>query len=155
MAFLNYFQAEDLIIDQVKDLFPADRIYTGVSINDIDNDDFDNDDPEKRIGLLVRQAGYKVDPLKGKSTYKQQRLKFFWQLAILCPSDLYKSVGGLKHTEVMSKLMGVKLSPDFTEMNWIDDERDFNEPEFMNNFSYIPMMFEIQAILTGDSGNGR
>jgi len=150
MAFNNYFQAEQLIVDNVKDMFTDGRIYTGIDVNDLDNDDFtQSDTPEEQVGLLIKQAGFKVDPLHGKRSFKQQRLKFFWQLAVVCPSDLYDTLGGAKHIEVMAKLMGLKLSPDFTEINWIDDERDFNEPEFMKDLAYIPMMFEIQAILTG------
>lgn len=151
MALENYFQAEQLIKDNVLTLFDENLIITGVEIGEVSNNDIfaDIDADSDKLALLIRQAGFKVDGLHGKRSFKQQRIKFFWQLAVVCPSELYDTYGGLKTIEVMQALMGVKLSADFTEMILIDDERDFNEPEFMKDMAYLPMMFEIQAILNG------
>lgn len=150
MPINNYFQAQPLIVDAVSTIFMKDMVFTGVDINDLDNDDFKKyDNAEDNVGLIIQQAGYKVDPLHGKKSFKQQRFKYFWRLAVVCPAELYDTFGGTKHTEVIAKLMGLKLSVDFTEMNLIDDERDFNEPEMVNNLMYLPMMFEVQAIMTG------
>lgn len=150
MPITNYFQAEDLIVANINDLFKKDMVITGVEIGDVDNTIFNNIDLDsEKLGVLIRQAGYKVDGLKGKRSFKQQKIKFFWQLAIVCPSENYDSYGGLKQIEVMQRLMGIKLSDDFTELTLIDDERDFNEPEFMKDLCYIPMMFKTDGILTG------
>lgn len=150
MSLTNYFQAEQLISERVSGMFNSELIVTGVEIGEVDNSIFDHiDGGADKLGLLIRQAGFKVDSLKGKRSFKQQRIKFFWQLAVICPSEFYDTHGGLKSIEVMQGLMGVKLSPDFTEMILIDDERDFNEPEFMKDMAYIPMMFEVEAILNG------
>lgn len=150
MSLTNYFQAEQLISERVSGMFNSELIVTGVEIGEVDNSIFDHIDADAdKLGLLIRQAGFKVDSLKGKRSFKQQRIKFFWQLAVICPSEFYDTYGGLKSVEVMQELMGVKLSPDFTEMILIDDERDFNEPEFMKDMAYIPMMFEVEAILNG------
>jgi len=155
MALTNYFQAELLIKNAVADLFSTGMIYTGVEINELDNDDFTKMPTEaEQLGLVIRQAGFKLDPLQGKRSYQQQRIKFFWQLAVVCPSDIYYTHGGIKVINVMQRLMGVKLSADFTEMQLIDDERDFNEPEFMKDLAYMPMMFQIDAILKGENSNG-
>lgn len=156
MANISYFQAQDLIKDAVKDLFHKDMIFVGVDINSLSNEDFTKkDNPDEGVGLIIQQAGYKVDPLRGKRSYNQQQFKYFWRLAIVCPADDYMTLGGSKHTEVVARLMGMKLSVDFTETNWIDDERDFNEPELVKDLMFIPMMLEVKAVITGDTQNGR
>lgn len=151
MSIGNYFEVEALIIDKCQDLFSPKMIFNQSEIGDLDNDDFTEFTVEEdRVGLMVRQAGFKVDPLKGKKSFKQQKVKFFWQLIVVCPSDLYDTVGGLKVIEVMQRLMGVKLSKDYTEMQLIDDERDFNQPEFMKDLVYIPTMFQLEGLLNGE-----
>lgn len=151
MSIGNYFEVEELIINKCKNLFSPGMIFNQSEIGSLDNDDFtqftiDSD----KIGLMIRQAGFKVDPLVGKKSFKQQKVKFFWQLIIVCPSDLYDTIGGLKVIQVMQRLMGVKLSPNYTEMMLIDDERDFNQPEFMKDLAYIPTMFQCEGLLNGE-----
>ena len=151
MSITNFFEAESLIIKSCRDLFSPNMIYKHSEVGDLDNDDFtkftiDSD----KVGLMVMQAGFKVNPMVGKRSFKQQKIKFFWRLAIVCPSDLYDTIGGLKKWEVMQRLMGTKLSPNYTELVLIDDERDFNEPEFMRDFSYQPIMFQCEGLLNGE-----
>lgn len=143
----NLFDAEELIVDRVSTAFSTGMVFYGPDITDLDNDDFTKFDiDDDRVGLIIRHAGFKADRIVGDKRIANQRLKTFWQLVIVCPAELYKTVGGVKFVEVVNLLKGYRLSKIFKPMELTDDERDFNEPEFIKDMVYIPMMFIVENV---------
>ena len=148
MPIDNTFDVEDLIIAKLDSLFELDMILSEDLAQDIDVNFFNTiEKVEERVGCIVMDAGYRADPLVGDKRAPKQRLKMLWQIVIICPKDLRKTVGGLKRMEVMQKLKGYRLSEEIGIMQLIDDERGFNRPEYAGDMAYLPIMFTVDTVI--------
>ena len=146
MAVTNTFQAEGLLATKLEDLFDKSMIFTESNASDLNNeffDDFDTD--EEKLAVLIMNSGNFADPPVGSS--KTQRLKYKWQVVVVCPKDLYNTLGGEMQHKVLTLLMGHRLSKDFYYMKLVSDERGFNRPEYADSLVYLPAMFEIASIV--------
>ena len=144
----NMFTPEILIIERLESAFASGMVLNETELSAIDNDFFTGKDSDvERIGAAVLNSGFRADPLVGNSRSPQQRLKTLWQVVVICPTDLYRTSGGLKMIEVIGLLKGWKVSPEIGIMQLIDDERGFNRPDFSNDLAYLPMMFSVDAMV--------
>ena len=148
MSIASMFEPETLIMERFDALFPTDMIFSESDATDLDNETFAvNEIVDDRVGCIVVNAGYRSEPLVGNNRNPQQKIKMLWQVVVICPRELYATVGGGKMLEVIAALKGYRLSSDFDYMQLIDDERGFNRPEYANDIAYLPMMFSVSAVI--------
>ena len=148
MSITNIFELEPLIEIEMEKLFNPELIFKGVDVEELDNDTFTQyGNNSEKIGIIIANAGFKTDPIVGSRKISQQKIKTFWQIAVVAPKELYYSHAGIRFIEVANALKGKKLSPEFKDLMLVDDERDFNVPQFVNDMCWLPMMFSVEAII--------
>lgn len=144
----NIFEPEQLIVDAIAPLFQTDMVFTEANSAHLNNQFFNSIPVEEdKVGALVLSRGFKSDGLVSAKGSKNQRLKLVWQVAVVCPKNLYYSIGGSKLVELINVLKGKRLSNLYKEMYLIDDERGFNEAYFEHDLVYIPTLFIVESIL--------
>jgi hypothetical protein len=147
MPITNIYQPESLIVSGLQTLFPANMIFVESGLEGLTNEIFyDIADPADKVAVLVINAGFKADPPVGNNRSPIQRLKGYWQIVVVCPSELYYTVGGVKFIEVVNHFKGLHLG-DLGMMKLIDDERGFNKPDYLNDMVYLPMLFSVDEIV--------
>jgi len=147
-SLANMFEPETLIAERLRTIFNPDMVILEVDSDTVDNEFFTGQDSDsEKLGVMILNAGYRTDPLKGNSRSPVQRLKMLWQVVVICPKDLYKTHGGIKMIEVMQLLKGWRVSQEIGIMQLIDDERGFNRPDYANDLAYLPMMFTVDTIV--------
>lgn len=149
MPIANTYEVEDAIVNQISSLFADDMIFTDEDTSAVSNEIFDDIHSDNdKLAVMVLNAGFRADPLVGNSKAPKQRLKLLWQVVIVCPIELYKTVGGVKMMEVAQLLKGYRLSAELGIMQLIDDERGFNRPNMEDGrLAYLPMMFTVDTVI--------
>ena len=147
MPINNLYEPESAIITALEGIFPAGAVYSESALEEVSNDIFTGIElnADKVIALVVN-AGFKADPPVGNSRAPQQRLKGFWQIVVVCPTELYYTVGGLKSVEVIKLFSGFDLEG-LGKMTLVDDERGFNRPDYLNDMVYLPLMFNVNVVV--------
>lgn len=147
MPITNIFEPEALIVAGLETIFPANMIFVESKLEQLTNEVFYAiTAPEDKVAVLVINAGFKADAPVGNNRSPVQRLKGYWQVVVVCPSELYYTVGGVKFVEVVNHFKGFHLG-DLGIMKLIDDERGFNKPDYLNDMVYLPMLFSVDEII--------
>jgi len=147
MPITNIFEPERLIIEGLETLFPSNMIFVESNVERLTQEVFYAiQDPADKVAALVINAGFKADPPVGNNRSPVQRLKGYWQIVVVCPTELYYTVGGVKFVEVINHFKGLHLG-DLGIMKIIDDERGFNKPDYLNDMVYIPVLFSVDEIV--------
>lgn len=147
MPITNLFEPEVAIITALEGIFPAGAVYPEARIEEVTNEVFRGIEvnADKVVGLVLNM-GFKADPPVGNNRAPQQKLKGFWQIVVVCPTELYYTVGGLKVIEVIKLFSGFQLEG-MGKMAVVDDERGFNKPDYVNDMVYMPVMFNVDVIV--------
>lgn len=148
MSITNIYEIEPLIEAEMKKLVNPELVFMGVDMDDLDNTTFTAYEVKsERVGVVIINAGFKTDGIRGSRKTPSQKIKMFWQIAVVSPKELYKTNAGETFVKVVKALIGKKLSKEFTELELIDDERDFNVPQFSSDLTWQPMMFSVETII--------
>ena len=149
MPITNPYEAEDLIVARIGELFDPSMIFVDADTTQVNTELFrDIVGDDNKLAVMVLNSGFRADPLVGNSRKPQQRLKLLWQVVIVCPIDNYKTHGGIMMMNVAQLLKGFRLSPEIGIMQLIDDERGFNKPDMSDGqLAYLPMMFSVDTVI--------
>jgi hypothetical protein len=147
MPISNIFEAESFIRQGLETLFPADRIFVEANVEQLTNEFFRTIElPEDKVAALIINSGFKADAPVGNNRAPVQRLKAYWQIVVVCPTELYYTVGGVKFVEVLNHFRGFTLGT-LGKMKIVDDERGFNKPDYLNDLVYLPALFAVDEIV--------
>ena len=100
----------------------------------------------ERVACAIKYRGYTAQPIVSQSRTPNQKLHVFWETCIVCDEDTYITVGGEKMAEVKNLLMGKKVGSNTTRLHLVDDEREFNQPDFYNNLAWLPMLWSVGVV---------
>jgi hypothetical protein len=147
MPIANIYEPEKTIITALEGIFPTGQVYSESKLEEVTNESFlgIQNNADKVIALVVN-AGFKADPPVVNNRSPQQLIKGFWQIVVVCPTELYYSVGGVKVVEVIKLFSGFHLEG-MGKMTLVDDERGFNRPDWLNDMVYMPLMFNINIVV--------
>ena len=147
----NFYDAEDIIIDELLKLFPRHMIFTEDTLSSISIKTFSSESGVKlhskdAVAVVVVNTGYKV--LNSKSGGTASLINSLWRVFVVTPSELYKTQAGAKMVDVIVALQGLKMGDTSKPLELKDDVREFNEPDFTTNLFAIPSVFGFDAVIS-------
>lgn len=141
----NIYAPEDAIKALIAPLFPDDMVFTQYTMDQMKPEMFKELEVEDRLAALILYSGYSI---KDNSARKAHMMTPLWRIIVVTPSELYKSVAGVKLMEVINHVKGKKIYPDSgKELVLETDVREFNMPDYVNSLVGIPAVFSFDVVI--------
>jgi hypothetical protein len=149
MSITNFYEFQNLLVEELSSLFPSDLIFTGENVDELTNEIFIERDLEsEKIGVIISPMGFTLSDQIGRKTTPLQKYTLFYEIGVVCPKELYAVVGGETFVNLLSLLSGKKLSKDYREIVFtIGNMGQFNQPKFSIDIAYLPINIKTEVVL--------
>jgi len=144
MALLtNVYAPEDSIVSALEPLFATGMIVRDFELEQKDNKIFKGVLKADGVACLVQYASMLVlDKLRDF-----QKVQFQYRIIVFAPKESYKDVAGVKFIEVIRTLKTIVIDGACDPLCLIDDNREFNTPEFLIDVVAIPCLVAFNVVL--------